>query len=280
MPNPITLEVSCFPCGPDKRPLVAGGFKSAVSGHDRINDLFRRFPGALVGMPTGEASGIDVLDIDRGGEDWLVEYECAHGLPPTRVVSTRSGGVHFYFRHHEGMRCSAGLIAPCVDIRSTGGYVILWDRAGLPVLSSAEIAPWPGPMLQLLHEATEARRPAEKPPLCGTPMDAAWQPSQGPHEVPKPLYRKVCRLMKGSRLRDQRRVLGLLGVLVEKSDGRNYALNTIGFAFRELIGAGVIGRADVEGLLIEAATLNGYIEKRGRDAADRTIRSGLGPIED
>ena len=111
-------------------------------------------------------------------------------------------------------------------------------------------------------------------------MDAAWQPSQSDHEVPKELYRKVCRLMKGSRLRDQRRVLGLLGVLVRKTDGRNYALNTIGFAFRELIGAGVIGRADVEGLLIDASRLNGYIEKRGRDAADRTIRSGLGPIED
>jgi hypothetical protein len=65
--------------------------------------------------------------------------------------------------------------------------------------------------------------------------------------------------------------------LVRKTDGRNHALNTIGFAFRELIDARVITRTNVESLLIDASTLNGYIGKRGRDAAERTIRSGLGP---
>jgi hypothetical protein len=82
--------------------------------------------------------------------------------------------------------------------------------------------------------------------------------------------------MPNSRGRDRRRVLGLLNIVVQKSENRNHALNTIGFSFRELISAGVIDRTAAESLLIEAATLNGYIAKDGFGAAIATIRSGLG----
>jgi hypothetical protein len=147
------------------------------------------------------------------------------------------------------------------------------------VLSDAPVAPWPRQMLMLLDEATEARRRPAETSLRGTLMNTASGP-QPSHEVPKPLYLKVCKLMApNSSLRYKRRVLGLLNVLVQKTENRNHALNSIGFAFRELIAAGVIGRTAVESLLIDAATLNGYIEKRGRYAADRTIRSGLGPVD-
>jgi hypothetical protein len=164
-------------------------------------------------------------------------------------------------------------------------YHELQRRAGCKVLSDAPIAAWPGPMLELLHEATEARagrRPAENHAdqslLRGTLMSKL--PGLADHEVPRELYFKVCRSMTaGSPLRYKRRVLGLLNVLVRKTDGRNHALNTIGFAFRELISVGVIDRTNVESLLIDASTLNGYIEKRGRDAPERTIRSGPGPID-
>ena len=43
-----------------------------------------------------------------------------------------------------GMRCSAGRIAAGVDVRATGGYVIWWPAAGLPVLSDMPLAAWPG----------------------------------------------------------------------------------------------------------------------------------------
>jgi hypothetical protein len=275
----VELELACFPCGPDKRPLIAGGFKSAVTGRDRIEDLFRRYPGALVGAPTGAVSGFDVLDIDRGGEDWLALYEATHGLPATRIVGTRSGGLHLYFEHRVGMKCSAGLLAQNVDVRSTGGYVILWNLAGCRVLSDAAVAPWPGPMLELLHEATEARRrPA--PSLYGTHVSSSLNGTHvSSYEIPKPLYFKMCRLMPGSTPHYRRRVRGLLKVLVEKRENRNHALNTIGFAFRELIATGVIECSAVESLLIDAATLNGWIAKDGLGAALATINSSLGPVE-
>ena len=172
MPELTGLHV--FPCRGDKTPAIAGGFKSATND-PRIIDQWRGYP--LMGAPTGAHNGFDVLDIDRGGGDWLSLYEATHGLPATRIVGTRSGGLHLYFKHHDGMRCSAGLLAQNVDIRSEGGYIILWDRAGCRVLSDAPPAPWPGPMLELLHEATEAkRRPAEDPPCMG-PMCLLWWPT-------------------------------------------------------------------------------------------------------
>ena len=85
--------------------------------------------------------------------------------------------------------------------------------------------------------------------------------------------------MPGSTPHYRRRVRGLLKVLVEKRENRNHALNTIGFAFRELIAAGVIERSAVESLLFDAATLNGWIAKDGLGAALATINSSLGPVE-
>ena len=58
------------------------------------------------------ANGIDVLDLDprHGGDHWLD----THGdrLPATRTHRTRSGGLHFLFRHHGGIRNSQGKLRP------------------------------------------------------------------------------------------------------------------------------------------------------------------------
>jgi hypothetical protein len=93
---------------------------------------------------TGNASGIDVLDLDRKHRD-AAEWWMTHrdSLLVTRVHRTRSGGLHLFFRHATAMRCSASKIRPGVDVRGDGGYVIWWPIAGLPVLRQAPLAPWP-----------------------------------------------------------------------------------------------------------------------------------------
>jgi hypothetical protein len=273
------LDLHAFPCRADKSPACPHGFKDAVAGRDQIADLFRRYPGELVGMPTGSISGIDILDIDiaKGGEDWLLQYECSHDLPPTRIHATRSGGLHIFFAHRVGLRCSAGLLAPGVDIRSSGGYCIWWPAVGLPVLSAGPVAPWPVPMLELLHEAEEARsRRVIAPAGMRTPLDGTlWSEAQRYRELPKPLYFRMRELIASSLGRS--RAHGLLFVLINKTEDRNHALNTLGFPFRELIVADAISWDGAKELLIVGATINGYIQKRGLARAIRTIHSALGP---
>src|SRR5262249_36311507 len=139
----IDQAVPCFPCCADKSPATSHGFKDATFDREVLQKIWKHYPGPLIGVPTGEISGLDVLDIDqrhRGG-DWFIKYR--HRLPATRVHRTRSGGLHLIFQHAKGLRCSAGKIAAGIDVRATGGYVIWWPAAGLPVVSDKRLAPWP-----------------------------------------------------------------------------------------------------------------------------------------
>jgi hypothetical protein len=135
------------------------GFKDATRDSNTLQELWRCCPGELIGVATGEISALDVLDIDprQGGDRWFVEHQ--HRFPTTRVHRTRSGGVHLLFAHEHGLRCSAGRIAPGIDVRATGGYVIWWPAAGLAVLSENSVAKWPEWLrVQLLSR----RRPMTK----------------------------------------------------------------------------------------------------------------------
>ena len=134
-------NLATFPCHADKSPLGGYSFK-----------LARPAPWAspLVGMPTGAVNGIDVLDIDGdAGREWFDQNFDA--LPATRAHSTRRG-VHLLFRAAEGLRCSVGRVAPGVDVRAEGGYVIWWPREGFPV-EEGPLCEWPG---WLLKEAMES----------------------------------------------------------------------------------------------------------------------------
>jgi hypothetical protein len=253
-----------FPCKMNKAPDITKGFYT-TSNDPAVIALWRK-KHFLMGAPTGAVNGWDVLDIDLGGDKWLA----TQNLPETRIHETRSGGLHFFFKHHPGLGCSASTIAPGVDVRSTGGYVIWWPWTGCKVLSDAPIAPWPGPMLELLHEITEAE--STNPPVCVSPM--IYQKTS--NEIPKPLYSKVCALMPDSRGQDRRRVISGLRDLLYLRDGRNKALLKKAAFFREaLISTGVIDSGVARELLFMASQINGYVEKCGKDFALRTIDSAF-----
>lgn len=67
-----------------------------------------------------------MLDVDGAtGKESLqnLEAECG-SLPPTRVVRTGGGGLHYYFSSSQKIRNSAGKLGDHLDIRGDGGYVI------------------------------------------------------------------------------------------------------------------------------------------------------------
>src|SRR6516165_2044003 len=129
-----------FPCDHDKRPLVTAW------QHNAARRDHSRWP--LVGVPTGAVNGFDVLDIDLAALGWRDANR--DRFPLTQVHTTRSGGWHFLFKHHDGLRNSASRIAPGVDVRADGGFVIWWAREGLP-FTPAELAEWPDWLLEAMR---------------------------------------------------------------------------------------------------------------------------------
>ncbi len=66
-----------------------------------IEKAFDRWPDANIGIMTGKASGLVVLDVsaERGGLAVLDDLQSRHGVLPlsTPSVATGGGGVHYYF---------------------------------------------------------------------------------------------------------------------------------------------------------------------------------------
>jgi len=121
-----------FPCVADgKRPLTRSGFHEATCDNELVGRWWNRWPRANIGMPTGSASGIDVVDIDLVGAGSgfpAIERATAAGLVVGELgrVRTPSGGLHIYYPADptQDQRCWQAASAH-VDFRGNGGYVIV-----------------------------------------------------------------------------------------------------------------------------------------------------------
>jgi hypothetical protein len=120
--------VPVFPLVPyAKRPATRAGFKDASPDAERIEEWWTQAPGANIGMPTGQASGRFVVDVDgEQGAASLAALEAAHGALPggPRVQTPR--GVHIHFACPDGaLRNTAGRLGAGLDTRGAGGYAVL-----------------------------------------------------------------------------------------------------------------------------------------------------------
>lgn len=125
-------DIPVFPCAPGgKRPAVARGFHSASTSTERVSQWWSTMPTANIGMPTGAASGLVVVDVDihdsvngyaalgRAQQEGLLNGWIA-------AVRTASGGLHLYFpaggdsHQNSWQSARAG-----IDFRGDGGYIIL-----------------------------------------------------------------------------------------------------------------------------------------------------------
>ena len=121
--------LAVFPVDPlTKAPRTRNGCKDATRSEASIIELWRKYPSAGIGVATGKPSGIVAIDIDpsSGGEDGFTELAGELGAPGQTVrVITPRGGYHLWFRAPaEAVRCSVGTLAPGVDVRGDGGYVV------------------------------------------------------------------------------------------------------------------------------------------------------------
>lgn len=126
-------EIPVFPCKPDKTPYTSHGFKDATTDQAQIKKWWSQHPDAMIGMPTGNVSGVFVIDIDvndkENGFETLTALEAQYGpLPVTLTSMTPSGGTHQLFSMPETgspLRNSTRRLGPGLDTRGEGGYIIL-----------------------------------------------------------------------------------------------------------------------------------------------------------
>ncbi|MEU8350287.1 bifunctional DNA primase/polymerase [Streptomyces sp. NPDC048845] len=255
-----------FPLIPgDKRPAITSWETRATIDPDRIARCWSHAP-YNVGIAAGP-SGLVVVDLDKpkqpgetgpdGADTFraLCQEKAGTPHPPqTYTVATGSGGAHLYFqapdkrRDGSRLRNTAGKLAPKVDTRAHGGYVVAAGSIvnGRPytVTLDTEPAPLPSWLAELL-------RPAPLPP-------------QRPIAVPLATDRRGAYLRAAVTAELER-------VTTSPPDGHNNALYLAAVALGQLVAGGALAEDAVTAWLADAAAQVG--QRPGETA--RTIRSGL-----
>jgi hypothetical protein len=237
----------------------------------RITDNATRDPSVIetwrrmeaVGLACGFHASPDVCDIDDAR---ACPLDVDALLQATLAARTPSGGIHLFYRD-ASLRSRS---FPWGEWRSCGLAVVLPPAPGRAWVNSLPIVDAPPELIELV------RRPDVNDPPTSF-LGPLMADASG--ELPKPLYCKVIRLVPLSAQvtrHHQRRVIGILNIALQRRKRRNDGINIAGFCLRELIDEGIVSPAAAEELLFDVASLCGYVEKDGADAAWATIRSGLG----
>lgn len=130
--------LAVFPITPRQKfpPLIEEWQNLATTDESQICKWWKQWPKANIGVATGEKSGsIFVVDVDNKngheGSEFIREWEEGYGDFPEETwrALTPNGGYHLYFRDSQNTdvrnTTDAGTEGSGVDIRGTGGYVIV-----------------------------------------------------------------------------------------------------------------------------------------------------------
>jgi putative DNA primase/helicase len=153
------------PCPtPGKHPRFRNWQERATCDPTAIEEMWWNHKGSNVGIATGAASGVFVLDVDpkNGGEDSIEGLVARHRrIPDTLQAVTGSGGKHFYFAHPGTPVKNGVALLPGLDIRGDGGLVVAppsvhvsgrryeWD--GLAEFADMPVLPAPAWLLELMN---------------------------------------------------------------------------------------------------------------------------------
>jgi hypothetical protein len=251
-----------FPVNPEtKKPLTPHGLNDATLDVGRIEQWWKRFPKAMIGVRTGPETGIFVVDLDRDRDrdlDGIAAFrELQNGgtLPETITVQTPRGGEHLWFRWVDGISNSTSKLAPGVDVRGAGGYVIAppsrrADGTEYQFLVDQD-APADAPQW-LLDRLLPKKPKAERPKTNGAAA------SDTDDNYARAALERECAAVASAR-----------------PGKRNGTLNRAAFNLGQLIASGLLIRSEVETRLFSAAKSCGLVKDDGRKQVLATITSGI-----
>lgn len=123
-----------------------GGFYWGTTDRAKVAEWSRRWPGANIGLRTGEKSGVVVLDMDFGkpgsNTQEAVDLLAERGFrfpQPNVIARTPSGGTHWHYRYVGPIASSASKLGASlmgldetgkprksnIDVRADGGLAVL-----------------------------------------------------------------------------------------------------------------------------------------------------------
>ncbi|NYF80574.1 AAA family ATPase [Granulicella arctica] len=258
-----------FPCNADKTPKgpwasIEPRSPFAISGVWKADDL--------PGFPIGK-HGMIVIDCDckPDGPDGVAAFDdlCSReGIDRSEafVVTTPSGGLHFYFRTETPYGNSSGSLPPGIDVRGKGGYVI----APGAVLPDGRTYRHDHGSWDTIPALPEALASYLKPKDGLTLPDAVADAPEATGEV-LPIPTERDRTYAERALEDEVTKLSALG----HGSRRNAALNDACFVMGTLAGNGSIDPQHVGEQLLRASEINGHAAKHGFDQTVATIQSGI-----
>lgn len=243
---------------PAKHPRIRNGLRGASSDLDQIEEWWSKWPGANIGIRTGDH--FDVLDVDNSdGAASLALLVAENGpLPEGAKVTTGGGGLHILFaptgagnragiRHHIDWRGEGGYIVAPPSIHASGEryrWIVDPDRGEIPG------APAWLRLLVIPPPATRATRPQEPlKPLSGT---------DGTQYGEKALTAEI-------------QALGVSPIGM-----RNHNLNTATFNLFQLVGGGELSEVAALNALTSTALAIGLGELETRNTIASGMKAGLG----
>lgn len=263
--------VIVFPCNREKRPHVSEWQKLASVTRKQAQNWHDQWPDMSIGLPCGP-NGLFVIDLDlpkaedeRGGQAEFEELCGPHAYKwqtATLCARTGSGGIHLFYKMpaNHSLRNSTRKLAPCIDTRGEGGFVIIAPsrshKGAYSWLNDLPIAELPDWLLRLLlQEKTSASAP-ERP----SETFKGANPCPGSYQSER--ERKAYYAALESEIRNVR----------EAPEGeRNEQLNRSAYNLGRYIGAGKIDKVEACDRLYNAAITSGLKHAE----IVRTIESGF-----
>ncbi|MGW6785389.1 bifunctional DNA primase/polymerase [Streptomyces sp. NPDC054987] len=240
-----------------KHPVHAAWQDNATTDQKQIAAWWAQRPNANIGIATGEASGIFVLDVDpdSGGFDSLAALQKQHGdLPETRRHQTGSGGLHFLFRWPGfNPRNSAGKLGAGLDIRADGGQVV----APPSVSAKGPYAPGGGP------------EPVDAPEwLLALLRPALPRPAPPPGSFVAPVGNQDAYT--------RRAVQAECDAIIHAADGeQNHTINRAAYNVGTLVARAALTEAEAREALLAAAHAGNHPEGRAVATIDSGLRAGM-----
>jgi hypothetical protein len=201
------------------------------------------------------SGGVWVLDVDD--DESLRELEREHGALPATRTSQSGRGRHFWFCSSSPIQCSTSRIAPGIDVKGEGGYIVAPPSihpAGPTYrwLNEKPIAPAPGWLEELAR-----KRPSPAPTISQRAVAGTRRPFNGPNRYGMAALNRE------------------IEALANTAPGaRNAALNRASFCLHQLVAGAELDAGVVRHRLIDASTANGLVGDDGLRSVLETIKSG------